>query len=112
MTKLLDSNLANIFNGIENKNGYVVEVEFEKPKTTADIQAWIVSYLTNELEINPDEIDVTIPFDCYNLDSVSAFGLSGAIQEWLECEFDPSLVYDYPTIEALTKYLADSLSIE
>ncbi len=108
----LDYKLDKISNGVENKNAYAVELEFEKPKTTTDIEAWIVSYLTNELIINSHEIDVTIPFDCYNLDSSSAIGLSGALEEWLKCEFDPSLVYDYPTIEALTNYLAYSLSIK
>ncbi|MDF5715347.1 MAG: acyl carrier protein [Rhizonema sp. NSF051] len=112
MTNFFDSQLANISNRVEAKNAYIVEAKFEKPKTTADIQAWIVSYLTKELEINPHDIDVTIPFDCYNLDSASAFGMSGALEEWLEHEFDPSLLYDYPTIEALTKYLAYSLSIK
>jgi len=82
----------------------------EKHKTKAEIQEWLVSYLVNVLKINPNEIDVTLPFDYYNLDSASAIGLSGEIDEWLECEFEPTLLYDYPTIEALTNYLADKES--
>ncbi len=78
-----------------------------KLKTKAEIQEWLISYLVNILQINPNEIDVTLPFDCYNLDSASAIELSGEIDEWLKCEFKPTLLYDYPTIEALTNYLVD-----
>ncbi|MBW4594269.1 MAG: acyl carrier protein [Brasilonema angustatum HA4187-MV1] len=110
MVEFLNFQMSN--SDLKTNNAYHVEASPEKLKTTAEIQAWLVSYLTNVLKINPNEIDVTLPFDCYNMDSASAIGLSGEIEEWLECEFEPTLLYDYPTIEALTKYLANSLSIK
>ena len=72
-----------------------------------EIQDWLANYLAQLLEITPDEIDITISFDCYSLDSAAAVGLSGDLEEWLECEFEPTLLYDYPTIETLAKYLAE-----
>lgn len=73
--------------------------------TAAKIQSWIVSYMTEILEVEAEEIDVTIPFDRYGLDSAVAVGLIGDLEEWLGYELDPTLLYDYPTIEALVKHL-------
>jgi len=75
-------------------------------RTVGEIEAWIVSCLGGLLNINPDEIDTTIPFDRYGLDSAGAVGMSGDLEEWLGTEFEPTLLYDYPTVEALAKYLA------
>ncbi len=78
--------------------------------TAAEIQTWLVSYTAKLLELEPDEVDVTIPFDCYGLDSAVAVGLAGDLETWLDREQEPTLVYDYPTIEALTRHLVESLS--
>jgi len=74
----------------------------------AEIQTWIASYLANLLEIEADEVDVTIPFDQYGLDSAAAVGMSGDLEDWLGQKLDPTLLYDYPTVQALSKHLADS----
>lgn len=75
--------------------------------TTVEIQAWLVSYIADLLEIEPAQVDVTIPFDRFGLDSSAAVGITGDLEEWLDFEFEPTLLYDYPTIEALTKCLAE-----
>lgn len=77
--------------------------------TAAEIQDWIVSYLADLLEVDSDEIDVTIPFDRYGLDSSAAVGMTGDLEEWLERDVDPTLLYDYPTIEALVQHLSTQL---
>ncbi len=76
------------------------------PPTTVAIQAWLVSYLAELLEIEPDEIDVRITFERYGLDSSAAVIMTGDLEEWLGYELDPTLIYDYPTIEALARHLS------
>ena len=78
--------------------------------TQKEIQTWIVNYVAELLEVKPNKIDVTIPFDRYGLDSSAAVGLAGDLETWLDQELDPTLLYDYPTIEALTKHLVEELS--
>lgn len=78
--------------------------------TVAEIQAWTVAYLANLLEVTPEEVDVTIPFDRYGLDSYAAISLTGDLQDWLGYDVDPTLLYDYPTIEGLVNYLSTSLN--
>jgi acyl carrier protein len=77
-----------------------------KEISATEIQDWIVVYLANLLEIDPEEIDVTIPFDRYGLDSSAAIGFTGDLEEWLGKEIDPTLLYDYPTVEALVEHLS------
>jgi len=76
------------------------------PVSAAEIQDWIVAYLAELLEIDPEEVDVTIPFDRYGLDSSAAVGLTGDLEDWLGREIDPTLMYDYPTVEALVQHLS------
>lgn len=70
-----------------------------------DIRDWIVDYISNLLEVSADEVDTEIPFDAYGLDSSAAIGLTGDLEDWLGKEVDPTLLYDYPTVEALVDYL-------
>jgi acyl carrier protein len=74
------------------------------------IQTWIVEYLAQLLEVDPADVDVTIPFDRYGLDSAAAVGMTGELADWLDHEMDPTLLYDYPTIESLVQHLAGNIS--
>jgi acyl carrier protein len=80
------------------------------PARTADeIQEWIVEYLAKVLERSPDDIDVTVPFDDFALDSATAIGMTGELEDWLGKPVDPTLVYDYPTVEQFSKSLAGEI---
>jgi acyl carrier protein len=82
----------------------------KQPRSATEIQDWIVTYLAKLLEVDPADVDVTIPFDRYGLDSAAAVGLTGELEDWLGYEMDPTLLYDYPTIEGLVKHLSESMS--
>jgi acyl carrier protein len=90
-----------------------IKVDVRKePPTAAEIQAWIVCYMAQLLEIDPDEVNVTIPFDQYGLDSSAAVGMTGDLEDWLERKIDPTLLYDYPTIEALAQHLVEEFKVK
>ena len=76
--------------------------------TSVKIREWIVSYMSNLLEIEPDEVDVETTFARYGLDSSAAIVLTGDLGDWLGIQLDPTLVYDYPTIAAIADYLAEA----
>ena len=71
-----------------------------------EIQTWIVSYLAELLEVDSELVDPTIPFDRYGLDSSAAYALTGDLEDWLGREIDPTAIYDYPTVEALSEHLS------
>ncbi len=80
------------------------------PPSPEEIQAWLVSYLANLLNVTNEEVDVKIPFERYGLDSSAAVGLTGDLEDWLGHEIEPTLLYDYPTIESLAKYVSSLLN--
>ncbi len=77
----------------------------EKPPDKSQIQAWLISQLAQKLEIDANQIDITLPFESYGLDSESAVVLSGELQDLLKCDLEPTLLFDYPTIEAVADYI-------
>ena len=72
------------------------------------IRAWLVSKLSERLDVGAQEIDVREPFSSYGLGSTEAVSLAGELTGWLGRKLSPALVYEYPTIEALARYLAES----
>lgn len=70
------------------------------------INDFLVESLAKILEVGNDDIDTSVSFDRYGLDSVSAVKLTGEIEETLKKEVEPTLLYDYPTIDELSKFLA------
>lgn len=84
----------------------------QEPLTAAKIQSWIVSYIAAILEVDSAQINTKIPFDSYGLDSSVAVGMTGDLEDWLGQELDPTLLYDYPTIEVLAQHLAEEFSVK
>ena len=84
------------------------EIIAEKQQTVAAIQDWLVSYLSQLLEIDQNNVDVTTSFDRYGLDSSATIGLTTDLGDWLGRSIDPTITYDYPSIESLSEHLAGS----
>jgi len=73
------------------------------------VQTWMVDYLSKLLQISADEIDVSAPFERFGLDSASVVGMTGDLSDAFGIEVDPTLAYDYPTIEKFAQHLAGRL---
>ncbi|CQD09704.1 Beta-ketoacyl synthase [Mycobacterium europaeum] len=76
-------------------------------RTGAEIADWFVSQLSGELGVPATDIDPSRPFAYYGLDSVHAIRLTAALESWLGRELSPTLPYEYPTIDLLSRHLAD-----
>jgi acyl transferase domain-containing protein/acyl-CoA synthetase (AMP-forming)/AMP-acid ligase II/acyl carrier protein len=70
-----------------------------------EIAARLVSQLSQQLGLSPTEIDTSLPFAHYGLDSIHAIGLIAALEAWLGRELSPTLAYEYPTIDLLARHL-------
>ena len=80
--------------------------------SASDINNWLVNFVASLLNIEPKEVNINIPFERYGLESADIVGMTAELEDWLHCSLeDPALVYEYPTIEALTAYLADNYVI-
>jgi polyketide synthase 12 len=76
------------------------------PPSAEEIRSWLVAKVAELLHIAPCEVDVRQPFAGFGLSSVQAVSLSGELEDWLRRRLSPTLVFEYPTIEALASYLA------
>jgi acyl carrier protein len=76
-------------------------------RSAEEIQEWLVNHLASALSISPDTIDVTALFDDFGLDSPTAVGMTGELEEWLGKRVDPTLIFDYPTIEQFSQRVAE-----
>ncbi|MDZ8184141.1 MAG: acyl carrier protein [Nostoc sp. ChiSLP02] len=85
------------------------EQELKQLPSAEEVQNWILSYIANLLEVGTEDIDTTVPFSTYGLDSSVAVGLTGDLADWLGLDLDPTLLYDYPTIESLVEHLSSQL---
>ncbi|MEO1133146.1 MAG: acyl carrier protein, partial [Cyanobacteria bacterium J06639_1] len=66
--------------------------------------------LADILDVEPEDVDVTIAFDRFGLDSSAAIGMTGDLEEWLGYDIDATVLYDYPTIQSLSQYLGKNLA--
>ncbi len=71
----------------------------------AALQNWLCKYIGKILNVSPERIDPDVKFDRHGLDSSAAVGLAGDLSTWLNCDLDPALTYDFPTIAALSAEL-------
>jgi acyl carrier protein len=103
------STMSTDLNSLESENKDKLNKQL---LTGTEIQKWLVSYVAQLLNISEKEIDVTVSFDRYGLDSLAAVNLSSNLEKWLGCEIDPTILYDYPTIKDLAQYLAEEVIVK
>lgn len=74
------------------------------------IEDWLIQRLAANIGCSPEEIDPNISFSRYGLDSSVALSLTGELAEYLGVSLQPTLFWEYPTIEILADYLAQNLA--
>ena len=81
-----------------------------RPKDREMIQAWLIRKVSVALSLSPDQIDPRETFASFGLDSRTAVSLSGDLERWLGRRLPPTLVWDYPTIDAIAEHLSADAS--
>jgi acyl carrier protein len=77
--------------------------------TVLDEQAiarWLVGHLSGKLDMAPEQVDPAMTFAEQGVDSMMAIVMSGDLAEWSGRNIDPTVLYEYPTIAALAKYVS------
>ena len=74
--------------------------------TQLDIQNWLIEQMSATLGLPESEIDVRTPFLDFGLGSLEGTVMTGELSDWLDKPVPPTLLWDYPTIEELSRYLA------
>ncbi|GLW63544.1 hypothetical protein Arub01_17880 [Actinomadura rubrobrunea] len=85
--------------------------EFEGPLTAENLRRWLTEHLADRVGIPVAEVDTGRTFESYGLDSRVAVQVSGALEKIVERRLSPGLLYEHPTIDALTAHLAAELRL-
>jgi acyl carrier protein len=78
------------------------------PPSKEAIQSWLQLRIAEGTQATAEEIDATLPFSSYGLDSVASLGISGELEIWLGRKLPQTLTWDYPNIERLSAFLAQA----
>lgn len=74
------------------------------------ISSWLTDYISKVAQIPLQETLPDREFTSFGIDSSAAVGLSVDLGDWAGIEIDPTLVYDYPTIELISEFVANKLN--
>ena len=75
--------------------------------TREQISSVCVASLANVLRITPDKVKTDAKFSRLGLDSAMVVYVLMELEEKLGFELSPDDFYDYPTIDELSRYLAE-----
>jgi acyl carrier protein len=73
------------------------------------IRGWLIERVAFYLERSPTSVDPDAGLVEMGLDSVYAMTLSGDVEDRFDLAIEPTLAWDYPTVNALAGYLSQEL---
>lgn len=77
-----------------------------------DIKQTISTFICKELNVDVEDIDPEMNLGSYGLGSTAATILTGILESTYELKLSPLLVFDYPTIDALSAAISEQLKAE
>lgn len=72
---------------------------------TAQIKQFLIERIAFYLERPVDDIDPTVPLAESGMDSVSGTSLCGDIEDRWQINVDPTMVYEYPTVDEIVGFI-------
>lgn len=74
-------------------------------RTAATIRAWLLAKCAEVLDVPVESLDPFEPLNSYGIGSVQAVSLVGDLEEWLGRQLPATLLWDYPTLDAVASAL-------
>jgi len=84
-------------------------LEADPQQLRADIEVWLMRWLTARADLNPGAIQPSTPFAELGIDSLTAVEISQELDQLLVLQLPPMVIWSCPTCEALAVYLAEEL---
>jgi len=108
----LDGSLATIAQWTTNLNSEPArQIESplrhpQSPRSAAQIESWLANRIASRLRMDPVRVGVTMPFIEFGMSSLDAVEITAELESWVGRGLSPTAIYNYPTISALSKWLA------
>ncbi|MFF2506418.1 acyl carrier protein [Streptomyces sp. NPDC058067] len=77
--------------------------------TNTGIEAWLVEFLAEVLDVRQDEIDPATGLDALGVDSATTLVICAAVRDELGIPVRPRDVFDHFTPQALSRHLTAQL---
>lgn len=75
------------------------------------VQEWLVTNLAATAGVAPAQIDVRLALTSMGIESLMLFSLAGELASWLGRDIETTLLWEYPTVEALAAHLGHNDAI-
>jgi len=72
------------------------------------VQAWMVAYMADLLDIPQENVDVTLSFEQYGLDSAATVAFTSDLGIWINTKLDSRLMVEYDTIQTVSGHVGDA----
>lgn len=79
-------------------------------RTPGEISDWIVGQVAAMTGVPPEKVDPDAPLTRHGLDSVAVVTLVSELETWTSYRFRENPLDRYPTIGAISEYLAAQLA--
>lgn len=77
----------------------------QRRPSAATVRGWLIERIASQAERPVEEVDPTVPLTEFGLDSVSVLVVCADLEEYLGVPVDATMVWDHPTIAALSTAL-------
>ena len=74
-------------------------------KTKQEIVSWLREQIALETKTDSAAVPTDVPFTVFGLDSIVVVSLVTNLEEWLNTSLDPTILWEFPSIEALSEWL-------
>ncbi len=81
------------------------------PSSIDSIRDWLIQQVADLLGVPSSEIDPAKSLEQFGIASRDAITLVGDLETWTGLNLSPTLVYEYPTINAIAHYIASQLHL-
>jgi acyl carrier protein len=86
-----------------------VETEVHmKTRRREEIDSWLVARIAAVSKLDPREISVDTPFVDFHITSFATVTLTNELSKYIGEELSMSLLWEYPTIDEVSRYLASA----
>ena len=76
-----------------------------KTESILNLKDWLINKVSELMKVQPGQLDVNESFASYGMDSLRAVQLSGELSSYLSRQLPATLVYNYPSVNLLLKFL-------
>jgi acyl carrier protein len=81
-----------------------------RPVDASEIQGWIIDRLVREMNVDASTLNPDKRLMACGVDSLQMISLVGQLEEWLGCRFTSNPLERYPSISALSRFIADQIA--